>query len=320
MINVFSSGGIGDQIMALSWLEQFAVDMHQMPISLYTNYPEIVSLFNNRLRIVDNRTARRPNDYIIYLNDFVEFKFSALSGRSLLPPVLHDMYDARQRIDAEWGDLIRAEPHRANEMARLAVNQGLRRWTLPFHCVGQQPRRFMWDCEGIPETFRFITVHDGFDKHLNFDVSMKSWPMEHWAAFVKQFKNAFPDIRIIQLGTAKSRPIPGVDQNLCGALSFAFSMRYLKSSLVHVDGDSGLVHARRLFNQPSVVMFGPTNYEYFGYPENINHGPRYCGNCWWTKSTWMKDCVKGHPTALCMDSVRPEDVLRSVEVLINAKC
>ena len=95
-------------------------------------------------------------------------------------------------------------------------------------------------------------------------------------------------------------------------LSFEKSLEYLNSSLVHVDGDSGLVHARRLFKKQTIVLFGSTNYKYFGYPENINLAPKFCGDCWWTQNTWMSKCKDGYSTPLCIESIKPEDVLQNI--------
>lgn len=314
MIPIYSSGGIGDQIIAIPWLEMF----REQPVRLYTTYPDIWRIFAPWLEIVDNERTRRDGDFIIVLNDFVDFRFHRPGDQlEILPEVLHPLYLARLTVDAEWGDLIRAEPHRANEMGRLAVSKGLRRWTLPFYCVGRQYQKFSWDCVGIREPQRFITVHDGFDMHYRFTASMKSWDLGHWSEFVRAFKTRRPDIKVVQLGGAKHRKIPGVDIDLAGKLPFHQSLAFLKSAMVHVDGDSGLVHARRVFNRPSVVIFGPTNWEYFGYPENRNLAPIFCGNCWWTRPNWMQTCVKGHPRPLCTESVRPQAVLDAALALVN---
>jgi hypothetical protein len=60
----------------------------------------------------------------------------------------------------------------------------------------------------------------------------------------------------------------------------------------------------------SCVLFGPTDADYFGYPQNINMRPGCCGGCWWTTDSWMDQCPRGFASAPCMDSIPPEDVVR----------
>jgi len=200
-------------------------------------------------------------------------------------------------------------------MGRKAVEMGLRRWTLPFHISGLTYEPFEWndkvEAVSVEGWDRFITVHDGFDAsgHLTFERSTKSWDLDYWNEFVRLFKEKHPDIGVIQLGGIRHRKIQYVDLNLAGQIPFHESLRYLKSATLHVDGDSGLVHARRLFHKPSVVMFGPTNYEYFAYPENINIKAPICGDCWWQKPNWMEHCVLGFLEPSCMQSISPQHVL-----------
>jgi len=63
----------------------------------------------------------------------------------------------------------------------------------------------------------------------------------------------------------------------------------------------------------SAVMFGPTSIKYFAYPENINLDSKFCGNCWWSRKTWMEACPRGFDSPLCMDYLQPEMV--AVQIL-----
>lgn len=323
-INVVTTGGIGDHIIALPWLQNLAASTTiDVPLKLFTRYPDtmrlFVKLFVDWMPIIDS--SKEPPQYsaTIELSDFVNFKFHNGATPDLLPPYARAMFEARSVLPAEWQELATAQPFRNNETGKLAVKHGINRWTMPFFCTGVKYRQFNWhDRHQIPRSsIKFITVHDGFDANHNYDVSMKSWPIEHWGQFVFEFKRAYPDIQVIQIGAAKHRPIPGVHTNLAGKLVFKESLHYLKSALVHVDGDSGLVHARRLFQRPSVVIFGPTNHEYFGYPENVNIAPSFCGDCWWKKSGWMRDCVAGYNRAVCMETTKPSTVLGVVSDVLE---
>jgi hypothetical protein len=58
------------------------------------------------------------------------------------------------------------------------------------------------------------------------------------------------------------------------------------------------------------VLFGPTLADYFAYPMNINLRPAECGGCWWINQTWMDQCPRGFPEAVCMTGHDPEHVGR----------
>ena len=143
--------------------------------------------------------------------------------------------------------------------------------------------------------------------------STKNWPIKNWTRFVEMFKSEFPGVPVVQLGTDKSRPIPGAFHKLLGKLSFQETLQELAHSAVHVDGESGLVHARRLFKRPSVVMFGPTPMEYYAYPENENIASSTCYPCFWIQPQWQHGCIldKGAEPS-CMKDIAPEMVIAGV--------
>lgn len=316
-IAIFTSGGIGDHIIALPVLELFKAA--PQPVKIYTNYPEVFSLFIDWAEIIDNQKFRPTESCVVTINDFVDFK---LKPKAVVPAFLEPMIEARKKLGPVWDLLIEREPACANDMAHLAVAKGLRRWTLPFFCIGREYQPFEWDSESsvhapveIPSG-SYITIHDGFDKNYKFPTSTKSWPLDSWAMLCAMLRRTLPSVPIVQLGGEKHRQIHGTDFNYAGRLALRESLSVLKHSLIHIDGDSGLVHARRLFNKPSVVIFGPTNPKYFGYPENVNLAPSFCGDCWWQKRDWMQKCVKEFESALCMESVQPARVLDAVVKLV----
>lgn len=321
-VPVYQSGGIGDTIVSLAWLQNVLGPKTTLPVRIYSNFPEIISYFLPWVEVGgDNAQFRRDQkdfSWWLSISDFIDFKGDP---KTHMPDFMRGIFEVwLKHWDSGWGHLIASEPHKANEMGKKAVELGLNRRSLTFYLTGTRYQPF-WMGLGSPfippaaVPHRFITVHDGFDAsgHYKFPVSMKSWNVDLWADFIARFKTKYPEIMVVQLGGPKRIDLPGVDLNLAGQLSFFETLRYLKSSIVHVDGDSGLVHARALFTAPSVVLFGPTNFTYFGYPGNINLAPNVCGDCWWKKSDWMQNCVNGYETNLCMESIRPVRVMAEVE-------
>lgn len=320
-IPIFSAGGIGDLVISLAWIENIIRPLN-ISVHLYTNFPEIAYYFLPWVTISkDIRSGeheKRNYDYFISISDMIFFE--RLSDKEL-PNAIQPLYEVYEKHKKEWSPYLKAHPMQANGMAHKALSLNQTRWTLPFYFVDRvfQPYIYNQEIKDIHIPQRFITIHDGFDStgYYKFNRSTKSWDIKYWADFVKLFKEKYPDITVIQLGGVKHQKIQGVDINYAGQLTFEKSLEYLKSSLIHIDGDSGLVHARRLFNKPSIVIFGPTNFKYFGYPENINLAPNFCGDCWWNERDWMAKCIKGFETPKCMDSVTPSLVLDEVKKIIK---
>jgi hypothetical protein len=320
-------GGIGDMIMALPWIETFRE--YEIPLRIYATLPNVVRLFLDDLDVRAYDHHAEGADFYIQGSDVLNFKIKPGLTREAVPAVLRDLYEKWFLIYRDWQLYVDRHPHEGNAQAVRAVAMGLDRRSMPFLFLGKPYKPFIWKkADRLPApggVGRFITVHDGYDN--NFSVgrgvtiqgrSMKSWSNQSWSDFVRRFKRKHKDVTVLQLGGTCDEPISGVDHNLIGKTSFYEALQYLKYSLVHVDTCSGLVHARHLFpGTKTVTIFGPTNWQYFGYPENINIAPSFCGNCWWLKSDWMKACVKGYEVPRCMDSTSPEAVLDAVGKILQ---
>jgi hypothetical protein len=161
----------------------------------------------------------------------------------------------------------------------------------------------------------FITVHNGFDP--NFIVperrATKCYP--HFDAVVPGLKATRPEMLIVQLGTTTSEAIAGVDLNLIGRTSLAEAAALLRATALHLDNEGGLVHLAACYGRRSLVVFGPTPSDYFGYPGNINLDPLRCGGCWWIEESWMDRCPRSMTQPECMFAQPPE---RLVELALGA--
>lgn len=313
-VHLRQHGGIGDQIAGLAFIELFKRD--DIDLHLYTKFPDIAKIFLPWCKIYTREDLVKANPaWWFEVIDVVNIHGDIAQAHRI--PFVSRLVTRQQALmKTEWGPLIAKHPFTCNELGHKAAANALGRCELAHWIVGQEYKEFKFDIEGV-DIGEFITVHDGFDSGHQFDVSMKSWPIDYWGDFVFHFKRMYPKIKVIQLGGPKHRQIKNVDENLAGRLSFETSLRYLKSSLIHIDGDSGLVHARHLFKNPSIVIFGPTNIRYFGYPENINIPPSFCGDCWWKKGNWMQFCPEGHPSAKCMESTETSRVLFEISKLLR---
>jgi len=133
----------------------------------------------------------------------------------------------------------------------------------------------------------------------------KLWPLENYNALVGRLKAAYPQYKIVQIGTADfSNDISGTDMNLTGKTDMEQAKVLLKYSALHIDGEGGLVHIRKFLNGKSLVFFGPTRVDVFGYPDNINLCAGMCaGGCEWVTPNWYKGCMRGFDIAPCMRTI-----------------
>ena len=83
----------------------------------------------------------------------------------------------------------------------------------------------------------------------------------------------------MQLGGSKSQAFDFADVCLVGKTAVKDLPYVLDGALAHVDGESGMVQLANLTRTRSVVLFGPTSVEYFGYAQNVNITSPKCQNC-----------------------------------------
>jgi ADP-heptose:LPS heptosyltransferase/SAM-dependent methyltransferase len=165
----------------------------------------------------------------------------------------------------------------------------------------------------------YVTVHDGFDNTARIapGQATKCWPIDSWTRMVAALRAARPDLAIVQLGAAKSRPISGVHIGLLGQTSLAQTAWILKGSALHIDTDSGLVHLARAVHTRSVALFGPTDTGLYGHDDNINLRAGDCADCWWSTPDWLSRCPRGLPAPACMAAIAPSAVADTAVKLLT---
>lgn len=169
---------------------------------------------------------------------------------------------------------------------------------------------------------KFITIHRGVDSKQDKD-STKLWPWQYYNILIKHIKDNYKDILIVQLGVTEERcpEFDGVDVYLAGKTNLEEVKVLLKYAKVHIDGEGGFVHLRHaLHGGVSIVFFGPTAKDFYGYQENINLSGCGCCNldgCEWVSPVWQKKCVAGHSKNECMYAISPEVAYEAVHKVIG---
>ena len=163
----------------------------------------------------------------------------------------------------------------------------------------------------------FITFSRECGKMLFDAESTKMWPLSHYDRLVKLLKKETNEYKIVQIGssTVYSKLIENIDIDLRGKTSLEEVKVILRHSSLHIDNDSGMVHLRHALHAgPSVVMFGPTDIDIYGYPENINIKSKncHCFPCEWITSSWNLTCINTDNPHIYMRSIKPEDVMEKI--------
>ena len=160
---------------------------------------------------------------------------------------------------------------------------------------------------------RYITINYGggvASSRKNNEVA-KEWPFEHLEKFVRLFKEKYPDIQVVQLGTADTLRVDGADAYFMGE-SLELVKYILLHSRLHIDKEGGLVHLATQLGTKCVVCFGPTQEWFFGYLENINIKAGNCHGCYCLYDGFDV-CARGMEKPECMWGITPEMVMERVE-------
>lgn len=169
---------------------------------------------------------------------------------------------------------------------------------------------------------KFITVHRGVDTNRTKD-SNKLWPSDYYEQLIQMIKQNFPEYQIVQLGVSADRcpSMRGVDINLVGKTTIADIAYILSNCLLHIDGEGGMVHIRHAVGGgKSVVFFGPTSVDFYGYGENINLTSKVCAHwCEHIKERWDEGCLITNGEPLCMRSISPKEAFEKIESYLNER-
>ncbi len=155
---------------------------------------------------------------------------------------------------------------------------------------------------------RWITIHNGFDPNFVVSAKRATKCYPHFSEIVMRVKTAQPDIIVVQIGSSTSEKLPSVDLDLVDRTNLREAAALLRDATLHIDNEGGLVHLAACFGTRSVVVFGPTPSDYFGYPHNINVDPVRCGGCWWIDELWMDRCPRGMVQPECVFTQPPETI------------
>lgn len=316
---IYLHGGIGDCIMhsplILKIIEKWPlIDWH-----IYTDKIPVVKFFTGLVPKSDEQYHKDKSliKFRLDLDTFAVFWGDPPNRRA------KDLRDFNLRFinENKLSHYLSIRPVKDNIAAELMVEKGFNRRTLPAAMLGLPPISFK-----VPKPPRsslipgeYITVHDGVDiHHYGAKYPTKTWSAQKWGELNALIKAKYPNLKIVQLGTKKmAKELSGVDYRLMDLPDITDVFKIIAHSKLHIDGESGMVHAAHALGTKAIVLFGPTPINYFGYPDNINIERTFCKPCWWYDDSWTRECPRGYGIPKCMESISAQRVFEEVIKLLK---
>lgn len=160
----------------------------------------------------------------------------------------------------------------------------------------------------------FITIQTGID--VIYNTHVKQWPIEHYKRLLEMINEAYPTLKVAQVGNSGEVCSKESDCfiNLVDKTNLEQAKVLIKNSLIHIDIEGGMVHLRHaLKGGPSIVLFGPTSIEFFGYSDNCNIRSTACNEpCYQMTSCWPERCPR-YDSNRCMKEIPPDTVFKEFE-------
>ncbi len=157
----------------------------------------------------------------------------------------------------------------------------------------------------------------GFASGASFGDS-KKWFPERFKEVAESFEKKY-NARIFYFGGSGDyqdcvRASTVKSLNLCGETDLRQAMALIKRMNLFISNDSGLMHVANALGVPTIGLFGSTS-PTSTYPYNTNRKiifhKTYCSPC--------KKRVCPYKLKLCMDLIKPEEVIKAGEEFLNEK-
>lgn len=308
-IPIRAVGGTGDVIMNIDLIEYLS--SHYQTI-IYTDHLEAFRYFYRGKAFAFSQMSNYS--WYLRIDHLAKFYMQEDFGGFII--------NEHERIFEDQRKLLKCDPRLEAILyslqsqyflaADIARELHLDRRQLPSYFLGLDLYN---ECFARKEPKKIITIHDGFDvNNIVSGRSTKQWEWSKWNKLVAELQKRYPEYRIIQLGSNTSRIIDGVDECLVNKTTITQAFDILAESSLHIDGDSGLVHAATRLGCRCVVLFGPTPVSFYGYEQNINLTSKDCsGNCYGLTKNWNDKCPIGYPSPICMDGITVDQVMEAID-------
>jgi hypothetical protein len=325
-IEILVLGGVGDLVVSLRWVREFINELeNDVKICIYSGQPKIAKwVLNAKSKNITYKDELRfqPGNSMPQLligHDIKMFHNNKLElSRLIKTRTLKQSFNL-EIVNHEKNE--KTHPVLGREVTSEAISAGKNRSNYIFFKTGLKYPGDLIELEiqDYPVPQRYITIHNGYDANFKLlnESSTKNYP--HFEYIVKQIEEKLK-LPVVQLGISKTSKSLKSSINLLDKTTFQETAYVIKNSLLHLDIESGLVHLASALGTKSLVLFGPTPKEYFGYEGNINLSLLNCNPCWWLKNGWMAGCMLPSKSHMCLVELDPDFVLKqAIEFLSSTK-
>lgn len=340
-IGIAIGGGLGDILISANYILYFKkylsplnvhIDCYSTNLCAAHNILDNSNLVNNIYKNVYNNKAEKYDLYFSVIESFPKvMHFNETKIKKLSPKLFNlvEEYLKNEQIiekSINYGQKIKSTTYVAsliqgrnrvqvNDVGNLLGIEPVIKF-VPSVSINEQECLKKFNLENT----KYITINRCVSDTNNFWDSNKMWPLENCTKLVDTLKKNYSAYKIIQIGHSLKRSpvISNVDDCLVGKTTFEEAKVILKKAILHIDGEGGLVHLRHALNRgKSVVMFGPTSPEFYGYPENINIKTNACCHwCDWIIEDWQTHCLNPQKQ-ICMNSITPNMVFEKIKNVLD---
>ncbi len=209
--------------------------------------------------------------------------------------------------------------HQANKLLAMARAMGAPEWDgkMPVFRLRPAVDELRPGITAICDHPKLMTIASGAAYG-----AAKRWPSENFRQVAEAWIARGGIVAVLGAGSERiigTEVVAGLSGqkafNLCGRTQLADLMHLLKSSVVTVANDSGVMHLAAALGTPGVAVFGPTDYTATG-PIASNWRLLYrkieCAPC------FRRECPRGENR--CIRQITPEMVIAEVDdLLINSR-
>ena len=330
-IIVFSvKGGLGDLIIACNYIFNFYKYADDITFKLKVCYhsPELLDAFCSDLPGVIElgmNINKMQGNLKIELNRFPRFLSGDMAYFARRSKKLERVFSAWHNFyihNRKFFDFMPQMDGLSNEYAQILgskrINQADIGGIIGLQEISNFPIRLKQSMDLLEQYHlnpkKYITLHRGKGITHGIGKSTKLWDLDCYNTLCQYLKKQYPSYQLVQIGLENEPHISGSDINLSGQTTVDRLCFVLKESILHIDGESGLIHLRHaLQGGRSVVLFGPTSPEVYGYPENLNLRTTACRYpCEWVTNDWQNRCPRRIEKNCCMTSLTPEFVFENI--------
>ena len=329
-------GGLGDALIALNYIHFFYKRFKEKHIELYletirsrNGFTSLIPkehFFAGIIEVTDDEINSERYHLYIKIQRYPEILFADTVKIARLMPKLIDYVQLCEKFKIFNPRFFEKDFVADGESAAFEELLGRKRIMQPdidgWLGICENYEYPLYTDENALQKFgvksgEYISIHRGSEEKNYSENSTKLWPIEYYNVLLKMIRDKYPEIPIIFVGAEyeKKTEVAFQDINLIGKTTLTELAMLVGHAKLHIDTEGGVVHLRHAVSgKSSVVIFGPTSNNFFGYQENENIRSNICPYpCEWVSEHWNNQCIKGARIPLCMSKVMPEIVMKAAE-------